>query len=395
MGIGAFAASTATGGAVATVMPLQTGASLLSNMVYQMGLGIKTFDKPMRVGTVILIVAVAELVQLGPSSGGVHQDVDALLDNPQAIAWIACMVIGTIIGVLFTFLYIHHPQHSPQKLISVTAVVTFTTVLGSSVSKCFGILEGTALYVALLVYFVDGIFCLGFTLIAGSQCDVGVFLPVQYSSQLVVNMITGYVIWDDAKYIAFQEAYLCVYFICCCCVYLLSPELDAFGQLLRNKRIRATLLAEGVAPTELGQCVLNLQRLWTPSSIPGERPSKEALEAAWRSALEIGVEQGAITRQEIISLTMRLLSEHGYAPTANVICWMEECAHFKLYAKRDPKFACKIRESLSIEETQKLSLLESGVRPQMTATGASISLQAVQPDRSCDTMSHMMSFPER
>ncbi|CAL1155319.1 unnamed protein product [Cladocopium goreaui] len=44
-GIGMFLASTALGGAVATVMPIQTGANLLGNMFWQTLLGMKYYTK--------------------------------------------------------------------------------------------------------------------------------------------------------------------------------------------------------------------------------------------------------------------------------------------------------------------------------------------------------------
>ena len=78
------------------------------------------------------------------------------------------------------------------------------------------------------LYFLDGIFCMGFTVLANAQCDVAIFIPAQLSSQLVLNMITGYLVWGDSKYVEHPTAYLLVYALCILGVYL-NSEMDVVG----------------------------------------------------------------------------------------------------------------------------------------------------------------------
>lgn len=230
------------------------------------------------------------------------------------------------------------------------------------VSKCFGLLSGTALYIAYAVYFVDGTVCMAFTLLANAQCDVSIYIPAQLSSQLVINMITGYLVWGDAQYIEYQEAYLLVYVICILAVYLISPEMDSFGAILRIRRLRQTRLSSNVAPTPLGAAMLRLTDMWSrlapqQNAPPSEKPSEEELEIALQQALQIGLETGAVTRQEIVSLVLKLLEESGFEPTAPLIAWIQQIEHFQMYARHDPAFSNKLKGTLSAEESQKLSLL--------------------------------------
>lgn len=366
-GILMFAASCALGGAVATVMPIQTGSNLLTNMFWQITLGIKHFDKAMRLGTILLVISVAQLGQVGPDEPA-KLEVLKLLQQPQAIAWIAFLVIGSGVTCVTSVLLLKQPVASFSKLVSMTSAVSLTTVLGASIGKCFGVLQGFDLYLSVAAYMVDGLLCLGFTLVATANCDVSIFIPAQLSSQLILNMITGYLVWGDSQYIDNQFVYICCYLSCIVAVYLISPEMDSLADLLRHRRIRQTRLSMNVSPTPLGGAIWRLSDLWeqlktdatSPSSVESD-PNREELEIAMRQALEIGLESGAITRPEIIALSMRLLSENGFAPTAAVISWIEECEHFKKYSKHDPDFAVKLRGTLPPGESQKLALLGSAV----------------------------------
>lgn len=55
---------------IAVAMPIQTGATLFINMVFQMALGIKAYSKMMRIGTLVLVVAVMALIDIGPAAQG-------------------------------------------------------------------------------------------------------------------------------------------------------------------------------------------------------------------------------------------------------------------------------------------------------------------------------------
>lgn len=361
-GIGLFACACAMGGAVATVMPLQTASNLLANMFWQTFLNIKFFDKSMRIGTMILIIAVAELAQLGPNEPP-DPDVYELMQRTEAIVWTAIMVLGTILSLVGAALTMGRPSEDMANLCCLTLVVSLTTVIGSSLSKCFSLVSGGVLAVVIACYFIDGVLVMGFTLLASSRCDVSIFIPAQLTSQLVFNMLTGYFIWEDAKYVQFQEAYICVYLLCIIAVYLMSPSVDKVGDLLRLQRIRQTMLSRNVSPSPLGRAFAKLSDLWKrhkrDPSVTGEVPSLQELEAAIRESLELGLETGFIKRNEIVNLTVELLQENGYAPNATVISWLERCDHFKIYSARDPAFTASLRDTLSQSEMKKLALIDS------------------------------------
>jgi len=238
---------------------------------------------------------------------------------------------------------------------------------------------------AYAVYLVDGSVCMASTLLANAQCDVSIYIPAQLSSQLVINMITGYLVWGDAQYIEYQAAYLLVYVICILAVYLISPEMDSFGAILRIRRLRQTTLSNNVAPTPLGAAMLRLTDMWSRLAPQENAPpacasltcatlDKEERGIALQQALQIGLETGAVSRREIVSLVLKLTEEKHYAPTAPLIAWIQQIEHFQMYARQDPAFNSKLKGTLSAEEYQKLSLLSSD-DPPLSESGVLISLQ--------------------
>eukprot|EP00928_Gymnodinium_smaydae_P098906 TRINITY_DN9308_c1_g5_i1.p1 TRINITY_DN9308_c1_g5~~TRINITY_DN9308_c1_g5_i1.p1 ORF type:complete len:566 (+),score=99.72 TRINITY_DN9308_c1_g5_i1:159-1700(+) len=350
-GIGAFASSCALGGAVATVMPIQVGANLLANMFWQTILGLKYFDKVMQLSTLILVCAVAQLVDLGPQAP-IDIDVAKLLAAPLARLWCALLAVALLGSLAALFAVLRDPPGSMRLLASVTSVVTLTTVIGSSLSKCFSLVQG--LYLALVVglYFVDGLVLLYFTVFASANCDVSLFIPAQLASQLVVNMLTGYMVWGDAAYISNPLAYVLVYTIAILAVYLMSPSLDATSHLVRMWRVRNTKLSESVAPSRLGRSVLTLLGAWEREPKDGE-----ACREALRETLTVALERGAISDKDMIDFVLLQLQDNEYRPTATLVHWIENLPHFALYTGHDDAFKKSFRKYLDARERVQLAAL--------------------------------------
>ncbi|CAE7262157.1 unnamed protein product, partial [Symbiodinium pilosum] len=230
------------------------------NMFWQITLGMKYYNKSMRVGTIVLICAVGELSEIGPNEPS-DLPVVELLSEPVAIAWTALLVLGTIVAMYGIYKTNNQPINSPTKLFCFVAVVSFTTVIGASIGKCLGLAQGAALAVVICLYFLDGVFCMGFTVLANAKCDVAIYIPAQLSLQLVVNMVTGYLVWGDAQYVEHPAAYLLVYALCILGVYM-NSELDLVGDWTRHYSIRSSKLSEGRAYSRFGQAVLELLSSW-------------------------------------------------------------------------------------------------------------------------------------
>jgi len=349
-GILLFAMSTALGGAVATVMPIQTGANLLGNMFWQTTLGMKYYNKSMRVGTLVLVFAVAELGEIGPNEPDLP--VLELMSDPVAIAWMAFMGISTLVAIYATYKTYGRPIDSTSKLCSFVSVVTLTTVIGASVGKCFLKVKGAAFALVVCLYFLDGIFCMAFTVLANAQCDVAIFIPAQLSSQLVLNMLTGYLVWGDGAYVEHTTSYLLVYALCICGVYL-NSDMDIVGDWTRSYSIRSSMLSEGRAYSRFGHAVLSLLGAWQRG------PTTDNNQAELSSVLNIGLETGALKPHELVSLSLLSLRQKGSKPSPEMVHWVEHRVKlFKEYCQWDAAFLQAFRRTLSESDLALLRELE-------------------------------------
>ncbi|CAK9004911.1 Hypothetical protein SCF082_LOCUS8380 [Durusdinium trenchii] len=186
-------------------MPIQTGANLLGNMLWQTLLGMKYYTKSMRVGTIVLICAVMELSEIGPQepSEWAPEEIQELMTKPEP-------GLNTGGGMDWDEEGWRHASGHCMELRHGALYPDLTLWIGASIGKLLGLVKGTVFALVAFLYFLDGVICLGGTVLANGHCDVSLFIPAQLSSQLVVNMITGYLVWGDAKYVAYPTSYLLV-----------------------------------------------------------------------------------------------------------------------------------------------------------------------------------------
>jgi hypothetical protein len=397
-GILLFTAACAVGGAVATVMPIQTGANLLANMFWQMNLGMKHFNKSMRLGTLVLLCAVGELGELGPNEPA-DMDIKQLMSKPQAIAWVVFLVIGTLLAIVGSWSTKDRPVESFLKLGLFTTVVSLTTVLGSSISKTFAsqYLTASEKIAALVIYFIDGCIMMFFTVMANAGCDVSIYIPLQLSSQLVINMGTGYLVWGDAEYIDKPVSYVLVYLLCILGVYLISPEVDVVGDVIRRCNIRRSRLSDGVAYSPLGKAFMKLMGMWerqcrsmTVSSAlhsdqqngagtvvqapPSDRELEGELEQTLRETFEYGLEIGAIQRKEIVALVLQYIKQTKYRPNDVLINWLMETEHFSQYLNHDPEFRERLKEVMTDDELRTIIALNATSLPSLSSSSLALPL---------------------
>jgi len=348
-GIGMFLASTILGGAVATVMPIQTGANLLGNMFWQTLLGMKYYTKNMRVGTIVLICAVMELSDIGSQEPKfTSEETKELMTKPLAVIWTCIMLLCTVLSIYGVKRTMRYSMESALKLFLFVSLVTFSTVIGASMGKLLGLVSGWARYLVGAAYFLDGIICLGATVLANGHCDVSLFIPAQLSSQLVINMITGYLVWGDAKYVEKPMSYFLVYALCIMGVYLNSPAMDLIGSLTRWHSIRNSKLSAGISGSNFGAEVLKLLQMWQGNA------ALEGCRDQLGAVLHRGLETGAIRQNELVNLTLLLLKEKQYGPNPVLVHWLEDLKLFHKYCEHDPTFKDSFRKTLANEDYQKL-----------------------------------------
>ncbi len=232
-------------GPVAIAVPVQTSSQLILNIL-AMGLilEMRTFNKMQHTGTCIIALSVLSLIDVGPSTQN-GQNVPSLLSSPAAILWIMLVNVGLVFATIeaFGFFVIRRPRSNlletlnedrdrnttveradEAKYISLVLLmgVTLSNVTMATTGKCLGYLQGSALVMAVLYYLLSAFVGLFFSITSSTFCDQGLFTPACAASLMIVNMLTGIIIWEDWKVVHEWVGYFCSLSLTCCGVYLLA-----------------------------------------------------------------------------------------------------------------------------------------------------------------------------
>jgi hypothetical protein len=251
-------------GPVSIAIPVQTGSQLLFNVI-AMGLILKmrAFNKAQRTGTYVVFFSVLSLIDVGPGTQD-GQNVMKLLSHPVAAAWAIFVAIGLVVAAIGTIQLLRKENHNERiedrrnveseenddrsfrkdSFLVLLAGVTLSNVAMATSGKALGYLRGIYLVIAFIYYFVSSLLGLLFSVTSATTCDQGFFTPASSVALVVVNFITGIIIWEDWQVMDTWVGYICACLLMCCGVYLLA-EIDILEQYLVKRT--ATIVRHGVA----------------------------------------------------------------------------------------------------------------------------------------------------
>jgi hypothetical protein len=336
--VGCFIRATAYG-PVALAMPLQTGISLLLNMIVQTVLRMKRYTKEMTAGTLVLVCAVIILVDVGPSEQ--HRDPIPLLLTMPAVLWnVACLGC-----CLVAALGIHRSRPgSDAQLLMYSVAISTTTVIGASVGKLMQEATGVVVYFFVGLYVLVGVLNLYWSAKAAGSTDISLLMPVKSSITLALNCVTGLLVWQDFLVIEAWTSYVMVYLLVLLGVYTCAAGVDFVSAWSLNRNLESAMLSQGVVGSSFGRAIQELINTWTHDS----HDFTQTL-PAMRTVLDKGLRTGAIKQQTLLDLCMRLLEKNGCGPSPLLMNWIKnDWPYAKLYAKHDPDFLPKIESLLRV-----------------------------------------------
>jgi len=116
-----------------------------------------------------------------------------------------------------------------KSLLIYTTAQVVAAQLSTSVSKMFPRvpLSGSTLGAALVLYALAGFFALVNVvslILAATAVDQALFVPATVMSTIIINMITGIIIWQEWRVISLWLAYLAVHAIMVLGIYLMAPD---------------------------------------------------------------------------------------------------------------------------------------------------------------------------
>ena len=268
-------------GPVSIAIPVQTGSQLLFNVI-AMGLLLRMryFNKSQRTGTYVVFFSVLSLVDVGPNPTD-NQDILHILSHSNiAITWSLVITLGLIVTTICTIQLLllskktssegdvgiqdggneeveeagstsfggssnnddddgnnrdgdnSSIMHTHYSFSILLAGVTFSNVAMATSGKMLGSFIFTPYFgLAFIYYVISAVLGLLFSITSSTACEQGLFTPASSVALIIVNFITGILIWEDWKVMTTWVGYICSILLMCCGVYLLA-EIDLFEKYL-------------------------------------------------------------------------------------------------------------------------------------------------------------------
>jgi len=224
-------------GPVSLYTPTSISSILLCNMfILWVVLRREAFTKDMRVATYVCVLAVIVLPVVGPAVQD-DQDVGALLFRPLAMIWsIFLVAVFTASTTYMLTKDLRNVQDPIVAEVCLFAVGVFSSTLMPTIARAMMIVDGIPQYVLISIYiFVQPI--LGYEAMLESVAvpSRGRFVPMCSAGTVLLNAITGIILWGDWDVTKSHVAYICTLLLIFEGVYLIS-DYDFFAGHIAQKR---------------------------------------------------------------------------------------------------------------------------------------------------------------
>jgi hypothetical protein len=240
-------------GPVSIVVPFFYSATLLSNM-FIFGLLIKQeFTKNMRVGTYVIVVAVILLPVVGPNVQE-DQDVGVLMKHWYSITWFIFIILASFSAGLFLVFFdiMKYSQRERTIILLIARAASITVNL--TVSRSFILGPSHFVFVLfIIIKIITGAIYTYAIVVQSTAVEQARFVPLNATTVILVNALTGVIIWEDWRVVASWYGYMCVFLLLglgcdlLLSVPLLNRDNAEFGAT--NKRASLLMMRRKMAGT--------------------------------------------------------------------------------------------------------------------------------------------------
>lgn len=225
-------------GPVSLVGPVFLSSQLLANMVvFGILLGLEKFTKDMKIGTWVVVIAVILLPIVGPTAQE-NQDVGALLEMWYSLAWLGILLVGMTVSLisLVVLNVAALPEWKAIVLLLLARATSFTVNLTVSKVMIMNV-SPLVLGVAIFLKIASGGIITYALVVQSTAVTQAKFIPLNASALIIVNALTGMIIWQDWKVVGNWVGYVCVFvqlvlgnYLLLGDVELLSPDNTQYGR---------------------------------------------------------------------------------------------------------------------------------------------------------------------
>ena len=225
-------------GPVSMVVPFFYSSTLLSNMlIFGVLLGTEFFTKTTRVGSYVIVVAVILLPLVGP---GIQQDQDLmyLFHQWYTIAWFGFLLLAMMTTCTLLLWKGGIQRYKEVGKFAILLIARASAIsVNLTVSKAF-VLSPSKLMLAWFVALklISGCIYTYAIVVQATAVDQARFVPLNTICIILVNALTGILIWQDGNVVQSWYGYACVFVLLglgcdllLTGVPLLNPDNPLFG----------------------------------------------------------------------------------------------------------------------------------------------------------------------
>jgi len=353
MGTGGFLVTLGlqTGDSVPLMNAIVYSTNLVMNMVFQITFSISPYTKVMRMGTVLFAITALQVGGLAP----IPEDPDSFdpwqIAAPLALVWEAIFFTMFFLSCWGILQVNSLPRHSALKQMTWAFFVGSVGAFTDNFAKINGQLQGFYYWLLLVPYGLAGIFFISLCVAAMAGCDVAVYIPAQLCIQLVMNVITDFLVWGVWSRLAAPVPYAIGFVICCFAVYIATPGCDVGAIVATFRELRSAGLSNNFAVTPFGKSLGGLSQSWREAKADACAIDPISDEER-RLLIQDFVMRGLVGRffdeedvAELVTLLWVQRDKH-YRPTPEIVEWLSGPVFFQDYDKRDPKLYKNIMKSM-------------------------------------------------
>jgi Protein kinase domain len=222
------------------VGPIFFATQLLANLViFWVVLSLEAFSKEMQIGTYVVVVAVVFLIVNGPGVQDYGDTTfDDLISQPLAASWSLLLGVGMMVTGVVIFYYgkLGDLQNFKRKselfkfsVLLIARSTAFSTNL--TVSKAMIIELSAAWFGATIgIKVVSGMIYTLAIVVQSTTVEQSTFVPLSAAITILLNAVTGMLVWKDWRVVQSWPGYICVFFLLVLGCTLLLGDLNFLSE---------------------------------------------------------------------------------------------------------------------------------------------------------------------
>lgn len=197
-------------GPISLVVPFFFSASLLCNIMVVWILR-EPFDKNRRVGTEVIVVSVILLPIVGPT---IQEDQNflALMSHWYSLIWLSLLAVASLTTAAFLACDISRYDSESKRVCILVISRASSLCVNLTVSRALA-LQPSAFYLVALIAakIISGFIYTSAIVVQSFAVEQASFVPLNATIIILMNSVTGVIIWEDWRVVQSWPGYMCVF----------------------------------------------------------------------------------------------------------------------------------------------------------------------------------------